>query len=60
MTFDLEAKNMYTLKGIGYYWINEKPVSKYSNFWATVVPIELVFFFPCSYTMESEFSHMHY
>ena len=24
MTFNLEAKSMYTFKGIGYYWINEK------------------------------------
>ena len=24
MTFKLEAKSMYTFKGIRYYWINEK------------------------------------
>ena len=28
MTFDLEAKSMHILKGIGYYWMNENTSAK--------------------------------
>ena len=31
MSFDLEAKSMYTFNAITYYWINEKTVVKYSQ-----------------------------
>ena len=31
MTFDLEAKTVYICKGIGYYWMNEKTIARYSK-----------------------------
>ena len=58
MTFDLEAKLVYTFKGIGHSWINVKTVAKYLKLWSTVEPILLAF--PNSYMVESEFSHVHY
>ena len=59
MSFDLEAKSVYTFKGIEYYWINEKKnVTKYPKLCAT---LELVLqAFPSSYMTESGFSHVHY
>ena len=35
ITFNLEAKSIYTFKGIGYYWMNKKTVAKYPKFCAT-------------------------
>ena len=43
MTFDLEAKTMYIFKVIGYWWMNEKTVTKYLKFCATVEPSLLAF-----------------
>ena len=61
MTFNLEVKSMYTFKGIGYYWMNEKKkitVAKYPKLYANVEPILLVF--PNLYMVEFEFSQLYY
>ena len=36
MTFDFDPKSMYTFERIGYYWMNEKNVTKYPKPCATV------------------------
>ena len=36
---DLEMYSIYTFKGIAYYWMNGKKVTKYPKICATVEPI---------------------
>ena len=57
ISFDFQVKFMYILKEIGYYWMNEKKLTKYPKFCATVEPILL--FFQSLYIVESEFKHVH-
>ena len=58
MTFDLEAKSMYTFKRIGHNWMNEKTVAKYTKLVASGERI--LFAFPNSSMVESGFRHVHY
>ena len=57
MTFDLEAKSMYTFNGIGCYWKN-KEKRNIPKLCTIVKPILLAFL--SLYMVESGFSHMHY
>ena len=47
ITFELESKSVYTLKGIGYYWMNEKTLEKNSKLLANFQ------IFPNSYMVET-------
>ena len=58
ITFNLEAKSMYTFTGIGYHLLNEKTVAKYSKFCANVEFILQAF--QSSYIVESGFNHMNH
>ena len=55
LTLDFEVKSMYTFKGIGYNWMNEKTVAECLKHCATVEPISRSF--PCLYIVESGISH---
>ena len=57
MTFDLDTKSIYTFKGIGCNWMNEKFVTIYSKYYSTIEPILLSF--SNLYILESGFSHEH-
>ena len=56
MTFDLEAKSVYTFKRIGYY--RKKTLAKYLKVYVTLEPIWQTF--TSSYLVESDFSSVCY
>ena len=56
--FASRSKAMYTFKGIGYYWMNEKSVAEHPKLCETIEAILLAF--SSWYMIECGFSHLHY
>ena len=58
ITSDIKVKLMYTLKRIGYNWMNEKTGAKYPKLSVIIEPILLAF--SCLYMVEFWLRHAHY
>ena len=55
MSVDLEAETLFKNNGLGSFWVNVNILNKYPKLCGKVLPFLLAF--PCSYLVETGFSH---